>query len=217
MTPNMRLRQLRVLGIAGSLRIPSFSNLALEHAIGLVRETGCSAEVFDLQSNPLPFCNGNQNDPRPDYPAVAQLRASVTRAHALILTTPEYHGGISGVLKNVLDLLDFEHLRGKVVGAISVLGGSQNSNALNDVRRVLRWCHAWVIPEQIAIGHARTVFADRRISDPELLLRFDEFVHSLLRTTFRLSDGFLPQEAVPELRRAGQLAMTATAFISRGS
>ena len=197
----MRLRQLRVLGIAGSLRVPSFSGLALEHAIGLVREIGCSAEIFDLQNNPLPFCNGNHGDLRPEYPAVARLRTSVARAHALILATPEYHGGMSGVLKNVLDLLDFEHLRGKVVGGISVLGGSQNCNALNDIRRVLRWCHAWVIPEQIAIGHARTVFADFHISDPDLLSRFDEFVRSLLGSTFRLSDAFLPQDVVPNLHR----------------
>jgi NAD(P)H-dependent FMN reductase len=202
MTPSVRLGQLRVLGIGGSLRVPSFSGLALEHAIRLVRETGCRTEIFDLQSNPLPFCNGDQRDLRPDYPAVAKLRRSVTRAHALILATPEYHGGMSGVLKNVLDLLDFEHLRGKVVGAISVLGGSQNSNALNDIRRVLRWCNAWVIPEQIAIGHARNVFVDLRICDPDLLSRFDDFVQSLLRTTFRLSDNFLPEGIVPDLRRS---------------
>jgi FMN reductase len=212
MTQSERLKQLRVLGIAGSLRVPSFSSLALGHAISLVREIGCSAETFDLQSNPLPFCNGNQRDLRPDYPAVARLRQSVACAHALILVTPEYHGGMSGVLKNVLDLLDFDHLRGKVVGAISVLGGSQNCNALNDIRRVLRWCQAWVIPEQIAIGHARKVFIDFRITDPELLSRFDEFVRSLLRTTFRLSDGFLPDGAVPDLERCETSAGDRSSF-----
>ena len=35
--------------------------------------------------------------------------------------------------------MSFEHLDGKVAGAISVLGGQVNSNALNDLRVILRW------------------------------------------------------------------------------
>lgn len=95
----------------------------------------------------LPFCNGG--DDYTDYPDVAKLRQAVTQADGLILATPEYHGSISGVLKNALDLMSFDELSDKVVGLISVLGGQSNSNALNDLRVILRWVHGWVIPEQI--------------------------------------------------------------------
>jgi len=40
-----------------------------------------------------------------DYPDVAVLRATMKRADGIILASPEYHGGISGSLKNALDLL----------------------------------------------------------------------------------------------------------------
>lgn len=201
MTQDLPLGQLRVLGIGGSLRAASRSHLALEHAIGLARSSGCRAEIFDLRSNPLPFCNGDNSDARPDCPGVAKLRKAVVSADALILATPEYHGGMSGVLKNTLDLLEIEHLDGKVVGAISVLGGPSNCNALNDVRRVMRWCHAWVIPEQIAIGHAKDALAGRQIDSPDLLARFREFVRSLLWTTIRLSGCLLPEYQVRESLR----------------
>ena len=48
--------------------------------------------------------------PRPDYPALAARlhRRSVSNAHAVILATPEYHGGSQRVLKNTLDLLSGE-------------------------------------------------------------------------------------------------------------
>ena len=117
---------------------------------------------------------------------MAELRRSVRDAHVLVLATPEYHGGMSGVLKNALDLLSVEHLEGKVAGVISVLGGGVNSNALNDLSRILRCCHAWVIPQHIAIGRSNTVFVDGRISDAGLRLRFEEFAQNLARSSVRL-------------------------------
>jgi FMN reductase len=177
---------LKVLGIAGSLREHSSSQLALEYAMSRLREAGCRTRVFDLRAAALPFCDGNPDEQSQAFPGVAALRQEVSEAHALVLVTPEYHGGISGVLKNALDLLDANQLAGKVAGGISVLGGMTNGNALNDLSRILRSCHAWVVPQQIAIGRASTVFADGQIHDLELRLRFDEFTASLVRSAIRL-------------------------------
>lgn len=41
----------------------------------------------------------------------------------MILVILEYYGSVSGLMKNVFDLMSFEYLDGKVVGFISVLGG----------------------------------------------------------------------------------------------
>lgn len=188
--PNVH--RLRVLGIGGSLREPSFTYAALEHAVAIARRLGCQASVFDLRRHELPFCNGDKKDPRPDHPTVARLRSAVAGAHALILATPEYHGSVSGVLKNALDLLDFEHMEAKVVGGISLLGGQTNANALNDLRRIVRWCHGWMIPEQIAVGRVRITLAEGRPLDEELAERFEGFVASLVRNALRLNDYFLP-------------------------
>lgn len=201
MYPN--IRKLKILGIGGSLREHSFSYLALEHAVGIVREMGCTAEIFDLRLVELPFCNGDKKDPCSSHPAVGELRRLVREAHGLILATPEYHGSLSGVLKNVLDLLDFEHLEGKVVGGISTLGGRHNSNALNDLRRIIRWCHGWMIPEQIAISQVRSAFASGQLQDPELLARFEGFARSLVQSALRLNDYFLPVNDSPACFSSG--------------
>lgn len=184
----------RVVGIGGSLRAASLSNRALELVLERVRARGGETQLFDMRTAVLPFCNGDKKEPWPAYPDVARLRQMARGADALVLATPEYHGGMSGVLKNAVDLLDFEHLEGKVVGAVSVLGGMSNSSALNDVRRVMRWCHAWVVPEQVAIGRARTTFVDGRLDDPELLERIDGLAASLVRNAVRLGERFAPPE-----------------------
>ncbi|TAE94105.1 MAG: NADPH-dependent oxidoreductase [Oscillatoriales cyanobacterium] len=175
----------KIVGIGGSLRPGSYSQLALKIAAGRAQALGAEVEILDLRSLNLPFCDG-ENDYH-DYPDVEKLRNGVKQADGLILATPEYHGSVSGALKNALDLMSFEHLDGKVAGAISVLGGQVNSNALNDLRTILRWVHAWVIPEQIAIGQAwKAGSALGKLLDEKLSQRFDEFAMSLVENTKKL-------------------------------
>lgn len=175
----------KIVGIGGSLRPDSYSQQALRVAADRVRSLGAEVEILDLREMKLPFCDGG--DEYPDYPDVARLKAAVEQADGLILATPEYHGSVSGVLKNALDLMGFEELSGKVAGLISVLGGQSNSNALNDLRVIMRWVHGWVIPEQIAVGQAWKAFGpDGKLLDEALSKRFDQFAQSLVDNTQKL-------------------------------
>ncbi|ACK71984.1 NADPH-dependent FMN reductase [Gloeothece citriformis PCC 7424] len=175
----------KIVGINGSLRSGSYSSQALEIAVSRVQALGAEVEILDLREMTLPFCNGE--DEYPTYPDVEKLRRSVKEADGLILVTPEYHGSVSGVIKNALDLMSFEHLEGKVAGLISVLGGQSNSNALNDLRVIIRWVHGWVIPEQIAVGQAWKVFNEEgKLLDEKLSKRFDDFAQSLVDNTCKL-------------------------------
>ncbi|MBW4576802.1 MAG: NAD(P)H-dependent oxidoreductase [Aphanothece sp. CMT-3BRIN-NPC111] len=175
----------KVVGIGGSLRPKSYSQQALNLVAQRLKALGAEVEIIDLRMMKLPFCNGE--DEYPDYPDVERLRNVVKQADALILATPEYHGSVSGVIKNALDLMSFEHLSDKVTGLISVLGGQSNSNALNDMRVIMRWVHAWVIPEQIAIGQAWNAFGpEGKLVDEKLSQRFDQFAESLVESTRKI-------------------------------
>jgi FMN reductase len=176
----------RIVGIGGSLRPDSYSQLALNIAAQRLEALGVSVEILDLRTLNLPFCNGG--DDYSDYPDVERISKTVREADGLILASPEYHGSVSGVLKNALDLMGFEEFSGKVTGLISVLGGQPNSNALNDLRLIMRWVHAWVIPEQIAIGQAWKAFdAEGNLVDEALSKRFDQFAQSMVENTRKLS------------------------------
>jgi FMN reductase len=175
----------KIVGIAGSLRPDSYSQIALNVAAKKVSDLGAEVEILDLRQMQLPFCDGGTE--YPNYPDVKRLQDAVNSADGLILVSPEYHGSISGVLKNTLDLMSFDQLSGKVAGFISILGGQVNSNALNDLRVILRWVHAWAIPEQVAIGQAWQVFTpDGKISDEKLSKRLDQFALSLVENTRKI-------------------------------
>jgi FMN reductase len=178
----------KIVGIGGSLRSNSYSMQALHIAIEETSARGAQVQVLDLREMKLPFCDGS--DDYPDYPDVKVLQNTVKQADGLILATPEYHGSVSGVIKNALDLMSFDELSGKVAALISVLGGQPNSNALNELRLIMRWVHAWVIPEQIAIGQAWQAFApDGTLKDETLAKRFSQLAQSLVENTRKLTLG----------------------------
>jgi NAD(P)H-dependent FMN reductase len=73
---------------------------------------------YDYQ---LLFCDGK--DDESEFPKdVFRLREEVKQARGIILGTPEYHGGYSGVLENALDLMGFEEFEGKMLGLLGVSG-----------------------------------------------------------------------------------------------
>ena len=175
----------KIVGIAGSLRPDSYSQFALQVAAQKLQALSAEVEILDLRQLQLPFCDGSKAYPQ--YPDVTRLQAAFSQADGIVLVSPEYHGSVSGVLKNALDLMSFEQLSGKVAGFISILGGQSNSNALNEMRIIMRWVHAWSIPEQVAIGQAWQAFnPEGKLTDDKLSKRLDEFASSLIENTRKL-------------------------------
>ncbi|MGF1607036.1 MAG: NADPH-dependent FMN reductase [Rhodothalassiaceae bacterium] len=105
-------RSIKLLGIAGSLGAASRNRAALEAMRALVPADAVLAR-FDLAEVPLynPDLDGQTS---PD--AVAKLKAAITEADALILATPEYNYGMSGVMKNAIDWASRPAFRSPLAG-----------------------------------------------------------------------------------------------------
>ena len=120
-------------------------------------ERGATVELLDLRDYDLPFCTGEEFEGKTD---VQRLRQSVMRANGVILATPNYHGTLSGVLKNALDLMSMREFEGKVAGLVGVFGGRMGgASTLNALRAIGRTLHAWVIPSEAWIYDADAAFA----------------------------------------------------------
>jgi len=140
-----------VVGICGSIRPDSYTRMAMKIALEGAKEVGVQTQLIDLRDYRLVFCDGKEDEST--YPEdVFKLRREVKQAQGIILGTPEYHGGYSGVLKNALDLMGFDEIEGKMIGLVGVSGGAMGAaNALNSLRTIGRALHAWLIPEQVSI------------------------------------------------------------------
>src|SRR5918992_4286901 len=91
---------IRVAGIAGSLREGSLNKALLRAAVELA-PAGMEIKIYTSLGDIPPY-----NDDvfvKGDPEAVAILKAAISEADAILISTPEYNYGVPGVLKNAID------------------------------------------------------------------------------------------------------------------
>ncbi|WP_306151836.1 NADPH-dependent FMN reductase [Roseovarius sp. MMSF_3281] len=88
----------KLLTISGSLRKGSFNRMLLAEAVKAFGE----ADVTSADLN-LPLYDGDLEDANGVPQSVQTLAEQIKNADALVLSSPEYNKGITGVLKNALD------------------------------------------------------------------------------------------------------------------
>jgi chromate reductase len=93
---------MKILAISGSLRRTSQNTVVLRAAARLA-PAGVSIELFEGIGS-LPFFNSDLEDGLLPQ-EVAEFRAAIGAADGLLISSPEYARGVSGVMKNALDWL----------------------------------------------------------------------------------------------------------------
>ena len=144
----------RLLGLSGSLRAQS-TNTAVLNA--LATRLGVRAHLTLFALNDIPLYNSDlEASAVPD--AVHALKEAIRQADGVVICSPEYNYGVSGVLKNALDWASRpgfnSPLKGKPVlimtSSPGVLGGVRAQAQLRDtlsatLSRVIN-CPQIVIP-----------------------------------------------------------------------
>jgi chromate reductase len=162
---------MRILGIAGSLRSASYNRGLLRAAQELAPD-GVDVEIYDGLID-LPYYDGDVEAAGVPEP-VQRLRAAIRDADAVLLATPEYNRGTSGVLKNAIDWASRPPrqsvLDGKPVALMGATTGiSGTANAQRQVREALLFPGAQTLPEEVLVARAGEKFDERGdLTDPEV-------------------------------------------------
>jgi chromate reductase, NAD(P)H dehydrogenase (quinone) len=176
----------RVLAVAGSLRAGSY-NRALVRAARELAPPGVEVEEFDLRPLP-PYDADVEAAGDPEW--VARFKRAIRDAGALLIATPEYNRGTSGVLKNALDWASrpalAPPLAGKLVGMMGAsagLGGT--ARAQQQVRDALAFSRARVLDEpRILVPSAYEKFdAQGRLIDDVVRKQVADLVRALVGAT----------------------------------
>ena len=133
---------MRILAFCGSLRRASM-NAALLRASARLAPAGVTIEIFDGLAG-LPLFNP---DLEADLPAPARrLHAAILACDALLIASPEYAHGVTGVLKNALDwLVSFEGFVGKPVAIFNASPRSLHADA--SLREILTTMSAMLLDD----------------------------------------------------------------------
>ena len=132
---------LNVLAVVGSLQRASVTRVVVRHVAQQLQAAGCVVDVLDFEEEPLALYNP---DTAHDLPGYANLQSRVHRADAIVLGSPDYHGGISGALKNFLDHF-WHEFSGKLFATV-VASHEKGLTATDQLRTVARQCYAWTLP-----------------------------------------------------------------------
>jgi FMN reductase len=149
-----------ILGLGGTLRSGSSSELALRHALAAVEQIGARTELITAVELDLPMYNPD----RPMSASAGRLIDATRRADGLIVATPGYHGGTSGLLKNALDYLQeladdpSPYLHGKAVGCIVTSAGWQaGATTLAALRSIVHALRGWPTPLGVVVNSLQPV------------------------------------------------------------
>ncbi len=150
---------MKILTIVGSLRADSTTGRALEVVSQAAATAGAEVSTLELYSLDLPFCDGRSDEQSYGGDTAAFIKA-VREADGILIGSPNYHGSVSGVLKNALDLLGPDAIRDKLIGLVATSRGDAGAmNTLNHLRHICRWMNGWVIPAEVSIPRAEESFS----------------------------------------------------------
>jgi len=134
-------------------------------------------QYVDISEANLPFLTGEEEQWK--LPSVINFKEKVRLSSGIILISPEYHGGMTGALKNTLDFLTSEELEYKPVALVATAGGGKGGiNCLNNMRTVMRGFYANVIPKQIVLDPECFNYDDATLWDESAQL-VDDMVQEL--------------------------------------
>ncbi len=159
---------IRVTGVCGSMSADGTTKKALSVALKGAAEFDAETTLLELRDFDLVFYGSVPQDEYP--PDVLRLRKALKDSQGIILATPEYHGSLTGALKNMLDLMRIEDFETKIIGLVGVAGGHIGAiNSLNTMKTICRNLHCWVLPQEVSIADSAQTFNDDGIvKDPAL-------------------------------------------------
>jgi FMN reductase len=150
-----------VVGIGGSIRPGSLTEQLLAHTLDEVARRGLRTQMFggEFLATLRAYGANGELDARAD-----SLTAAVSEADGLILASPGYHGGLSGLVKNGLDHLEAlrenprPYLDGRAVGTIvSAAGWQACGTALVSLRSTVHALRGWPTPFGATVNSAEPV------------------------------------------------------------
>lgn len=154
-----------LVGVGGTVQAQSSTSRALAAVLAAARAAGARTSSFDG-----PFLSRLPHyDPKRRHRTAEELALvdAIRAADGLVIASPGYHGGISGLVKNAIDL--FEETAGDPrpyldrmpVGIVVTAYGAQAATTtLSSLRNIVHALRGWPTPLGAAVVTRQDLFSD---------------------------------------------------------
>jgi FMN reductase len=174
-----------IVGIGGTTREGSSSEQALRFALKMAEKAGAETVMLAGEALDLPMYAPEKPDRSPNARNLVDL---LRRSHGVIVTSPGYHGSISGLVKNALDYVEDMredkdvYFEGRAVGCIACAFGWQaTGSTLAALRSIVHALRGWPTPIGVAVNSSQKIFdADGNCLDPAIGKQLELMVYQVL-------------------------------------
>lgn len=158
----MAEKKLFVVGIGGTMRPDSSSEKVLRACLQLLADAGAQIAMFSGKSLVLPMYEPGSVA---RVPAAARIVDAIRSCDALVISSPGYHGAISGLVKNAIDHIEElrederPYLHQRAVGCIACASGWQAAaSTLASLRSVTHALRGWPTPMGAVVNTSMDLF-----------------------------------------------------------
>jgi NAD(P)H-dependent FMN reductase len=143
------MKKLNILGVAGSMRKDSHGTKILKIVLDI------AASKYEALTNLLELRKANMSLYNPDLSIQSDINMQkvtdqVNWADAFVLVSPDYHGSMSGSMKNFLDYY-WEEFAGKTFSYICS-SHEKGLTVMDQMRTTVRQCYGWSLPYGISVN-----------------------------------------------------------------
>ncbi|WP_083866915.1 MULTISPECIES: NADPH-dependent FMN reductase [Frankia] len=187
-----RRRRPMIVGIGGTTRADSTTHRALTTVLATMAQAGAETVQFGSAELDLPMYAPER---RERSTAALRLLAAVEQSDAVVIATPGYHGGMSGLVKNALDYLEDlrgaprPYLDGRAVGLIVCAEGSQAAGTtLSALRSSVHALRGWPTPLGVTLNTEQPLFDSAgRLVDAAAAARLETLADQIMGFTYAWS------------------------------
>ena len=179
------MRSLYIPVLLGTVRKGRMSAFAAEVVHSEVKTLrGVESELIDVATLPLP------TDDAGEAIKAAAFSERITRADGLVIVSPEYNHGYSGILKHVLDSCLKEYIH-KAVGIVGVSAGPfGGSRGIENLLPIMRELGLVTIFWDVNFSNVHKLFnAEGKLLDRAFIARIHKFLGELVWMSRTLRHG----------------------------
>jgi FMN reductase len=191
-----------VLGVAGSMRQESYSTRALKMVLEEAKKYNAESYMLELREINLPLYDPSEITPdefssNNNNLVLERITTSLRWADVFVLASPDYHGSMSGGMKNFLDYF-WEVFAGKTFGYI-VASHEKGLTVADQMRTAVRQCYGWSMPYNISINGERDFDSKGNLVNSALAKRIKMLARDLVTYGTLIRRQFLQDVANQEI------------------
>ena len=164
----------KILGVASSMRESSYSTRVLKLALEKAEKRGAETRLLSLRELQLPMYHPENNESL----ELDKITEYVKWADAFVLASPDYHGSMSGVMKNFLDFF-WSEFAGKTFGYICA-SHEKGLTVMDQMRTAVRQCYGWSMPYGVSVNSDQDFDSSGNITSESVLSRIETISRDLV-------------------------------------